>query len=320
MLLSLSSPGRLVAGGHTLHTALPLRVRPARCNNPHRAMAIVPTASAAHQNRALMTPVSAHERIEVLDVLARRGALRHHRREHARLQRSARGLFRSHPDVDRSHEPRRAGVCRPVHSGQVHHALRVHVRHRVRDPDGAGRRAASSRFASTCGASPFFCCSGPCTSCSSGGATSWRPTRSWVRAAVVPRASQKAVLRWAMALYVYPVCCRPDARAASGRRSGSGPADDARGIAAHYRRVCRRSYAAIVRQNVPNCRSTSGIIFFYPRILGVFLFGLWVWRAGSFATCRRGPRCCAAARSTGSGSGSCSTPSVALKEIYHPIR
>jgi uncharacterized protein len=41
------------------------------------------------------------------------------------------------------------------------------------------------------------------------------------------------------------------------------------------------SYAEIVRQNLNELPFMAfGMIFFYPRVLGVFLFGLWVWREG----------------------------------------
>jgi uncharacterized protein len=41
------------------------------------------------------------------------------------------------------------------------------------------------------------------------------------------------------------------------------------------------TYATIVRQNLAELPlNLLAIVFFYPRVLGVFLFGLWAWRAG----------------------------------------
>jgi uncharacterized protein len=41
------------------------------------------------------------------------------------------------------------------------------------------------------------------------------------------------------------------------------------------------SYAAILGQNIAALPfNVFGLVFFYPRLLGIFLFGMWVWREG----------------------------------------
>ena len=95
--------------------------------------------------------------------------------------------------------------------------------------------------------------------------------------------SQKAVLRWSAALFAYPLLFGTllFVLHSSGVPIPSPPPttpDELQRIIGVY---ADGSYGAIVRQNLREAPfMLFGFIFFYPRVLGVFLFGLWVWREG----------------------------------------
>jgi uncharacterized protein len=95
--------------------------------------------------------------------------------------------------------------------------------------------------------------------------------------------SQQALLRWAAVLYAYPILLATLmwALESAGVPIPSPPPatpEELQRIIAVY---ASGTYGDIVGQNVKEVPLTIfGLIFFYPRVLGVFLFGLWVWRAG----------------------------------------
>ena len=95
--------------------------------------------------------------------------------------------------------------------------------------------------------------------------------------------SQETVMRWAISFYLYPTVI---AGLMLGVRLAGLPMqlpepttpEELQRIIDVY---AGGSYPAIVGQNVAELTfSLIAIVFFYPRILGIFLFGLWVWRAG----------------------------------------
>jgi uncharacterized protein len=96
-------------------------------------------------------------------------------------------------------------------------------------------------------------------------------------------ATQATVLRWAMALYLYPTVIAGQMLAlqlAGLPLPGPEPTtpEELQRIIAVY---ASGSYVEMVRQNLNELAfNLVAIVFFYPRVLGVFLFGLWVWRAG----------------------------------------
>jgi uncharacterized protein len=135
-------------------------------------------------------------------------------------------------------------------------------------------------------------------------------------------ASQATVLRWAMALYLYPTVVAGQMLAldlAGLPLPGPEPttSDELQRIIGVY---ASGPYASIVRQNVVELPfNLIALVFFYPRILGIFLFGLWVWRAGIIrdiasrtATLRR-------CQIHGLWVGlAFNAATVAVTEIYHP--
>jgi uncharacterized protein len=95
--------------------------------------------------------------------------------------------------------------------------------------------------------------------------------------------TQSSVLWWSVALYAYPayVGALMLALDLTGLPMPSPPAtspDELQRIIGVYG---DGAYTDIVRQNVTEFAfNLFGIVLFYPRVLGIFLFGLWVWRAG----------------------------------------
>ena len=95
--------------------------------------------------------------------------------------------------------------------------------------------------------------------------------------------SQKAILRWSAALYAWPIILSALLLVlhSAGVRIPSPPPTTAEELQRIIGVYGTGTYAEIVRQNVKEAPFMAfGLIFFYPRILGIFLFGLWVWREG----------------------------------------
>ena len=95
--------------------------------------------------------------------------------------------------------------------------------------------------------------------------------------------SQATVLRWAMALYVYPTAINGQMLAlqlVGLPLPGFEPTtpEEVQRIIDVY---AGDSYTSMIDQNIAELPfNLLGLLFFYPRILGIFLFGLWIWRAG----------------------------------------
>ncbi|HET9467297.1 MAG TPA: DUF418 domain-containing protein [Vicinamibacterales bacterium] len=95
--------------------------------------------------------------------------------------------------------------------------------------------------------------------------------------------SQKALLRWSVGLFLYPLLMATflfTLHSAGVQLPAPPPTtpEELRRIIGVY---ASGSYGDIVRQNLKEAGfMVFGFIFFYPRVLGVFLFGLWVWREG----------------------------------------
>jgi uncharacterized protein len=93
--------------------------------------------------------------------------------------------------------------------------------------------------------------------------------------------SQAALLRWSAALYVYPL-------ALASLRLGlhlagvpipAPPATTPEELQQIIGVYAVGTYAEILGQNLKELPfMVFGLIFFYPRVLGIFLFGLWAWR------------------------------------------
>lgn len=95
--------------------------------------------------------------------------------------------------------------------------------------------------------------------------------------------SQKALLRWSAVLYAWPLLLAALMFVAhsAGARLPLPPPTTPQELQRVIGVYAAGSYADIVGQNVKELPFMAfGLIFFYPRVLGIFLFGLWVWREG----------------------------------------
>jgi uncharacterized protein len=95
--------------------------------------------------------------------------------------------------------------------------------------------------------------------------------------------SQKALLRWSAALYAYPIVLATLMLGlhAAGVPIPSPPPTTPAELQRIIGVYAAGSYPEIVAQNVKELPFMAfGLIFFYPRVLGIFIFGLWVWRQG----------------------------------------
>jgi uncharacterized protein len=135
-------------------------------------------------------------------------------------------------------------------------------------------------------------------------------------------ASQATVLRWAFTLYVYPTAVAGQMLALELLGlplPGPEPttAEELLRIIGVYG---SGSYASIVGQNVAELTfNLVAILFFYPRVLGVFLFGLWVWRAGIIRDLGSRPGLLRRCQIHGLWVGLVfNAATVVLMEIYHP--
>jgi uncharacterized protein len=134
--------------------------------------------------------------------------------------------------------------------------------------------------------------------------------------------SQRALLRWAAVLYLYPFLLGTAlfiAHAAGAQiptPPPTTPADLQRMIGVY----ADGSYAAIIRQNIHELPfMVFGFVFFYPRILGVFLFGLWVWRAGIIQALPSKTALVGRCQKHGLWIGLLfNSLAVALNEVFHP--
>jgi uncharacterized protein len=95
--------------------------------------------------------------------------------------------------------------------------------------------------------------------------------------------SQKALLRWSAVLYAWPMLLA--SLMFAGHVAGAQIPMPPPTTPAELQRIigvyASGSYGAIVGQNLKELPFVMfGLIFFYPRVLGIFLLGLWVWRAG----------------------------------------
>ena len=95
--------------------------------------------------------------------------------------------------------------------------------------------------------------------------------------------SQKALLRWSAVLYAWPMLLA--SLMFAGHAAGAQIPMPPPTTPAELQRIIGvyaiGDYSSIVGQNLKELPFMAfGLIFFYPRVLGIFLFGLWVWREG----------------------------------------
>jgi uncharacterized protein len=134
--------------------------------------------------------------------------------------------------------------------------------------------------------------------------------------------SQSSVLWWSVALYAYPtyVAALMLAMQLAGLPMPTPPATSPEELQRIIAVYADGAYATIVGQNVAEFGfNLFGIVFFYPRVLGVFLFGLWVWRTGIIRDLSSGTALLRRCQIHGLWVGLvCNAATVAVMEIYHP--
>jgi uncharacterized protein len=94
---------------------------------------------------------------------------------------------------------------------------------------------------------------------------------------------QPALLAWAIVLYAYPFVLAMFMFTARslGADVPSPPPTTPEELQRLITVYASGSYLQIVTENFKSLPFMGfGLLFFYPRILGIFLFGLWVWREG----------------------------------------
>lgn len=95
--------------------------------------------------------------------------------------------------------------------------------------------------------------------------------------------SQKSLLKWSAGLYAYPAALATlmFALHSAGISIPRPPATTPQELQRVIEVYASGTYTEIVAQNIREFPFILfGLVFFYPRVLGIFLFGLWVWREG----------------------------------------
>jgi uncharacterized protein len=134
--------------------------------------------------------------------------------------------------------------------------------------------------------------------------------------------SQKALLRWSAVLYAWPLLLFTLMFAAhsAGAPIPMPPPTTPEELQRIIGVYAAGSYSAIVGQNIKELPFMAfGLIFFYPRVLGVFLFGLWVWREGIIRELPSKTALLRRCQTHGLWIGLLfNALALALKEIFHP--
>ena len=134
--------------------------------------------------------------------------------------------------------------------------------------------------------------------------------------------SQKTVLIWSAALYCWPLLTFGGMLAAvsAGVPIPMPPRATPETLQRVVEIYAHGSYAQIFQERLHEMAFNAvGIVFFYPRVLGIFLFGLWFWRTGIIhniaAHTALLKRCVAWGLAIGLAGNAAF---VAISEIYHP--
>ena len=134
--------------------------------------------------------------------------------------------------------------------------------------------------------------------------------------------SQPTLLRWSVMLYAWPLLLATlmFAGHAAGAQIPSPPPTTPAELQRIIGVYAAGSYADIVGQNIKELPFMGfGLIFFYPRVLGIFLFGLWVWREGIIRELPSKTALLRRCQRHGLWVGLLfNTIAVAINEIFHP--
>lgn len=134
--------------------------------------------------------------------------------------------------------------------------------------------------------------------------------------------SQKSLLRWSAGLYAYPAVLATVMLAlhSAGVRIPMPPPPTPEELQRVIGVYGSGTYLDIVRQNIKELPFQGfGLVFFYPRVLGIFLLGLWVWREGIIRDLDSKSDLLRRCQKHGLWVGLIfNAAAVAVKEIFHP--
>jgi uncharacterized protein len=134
--------------------------------------------------------------------------------------------------------------------------------------------------------------------------------------------SQKSLLRWSAGLYAYPAVLATLRLTlhSAGVRIPMPPPPTPQELQRVIGVYGSGTYLDIVWQNIHELPfQLFGLIFFYPRVLGIFLFGLWIWREGIIRDLASRTDLLRRCQKHGLWVGLVfNAAAVTLKEIFHP--
>lgn len=134
--------------------------------------------------------------------------------------------------------------------------------------------------------------------------------------------SQRKILWWAAGLYLYPLAITAGmvGLKALGLGMTASPPNSVKEMERIIGIYSDGTYLAIVRQNLGELRfNLFALVFYYPRLLGIFLSGLWVWREGIIRGLNERQGMLRSLRRHGLWIGLLLNAAfVAVTEIYHP--
>jgi uncharacterized protein len=134
--------------------------------------------------------------------------------------------------------------------------------------------------------------------------------------------SEKAVLAWSAALYAWPWVVSTAVLAASlaGMKTPSPPIPNAAELQRLINVYANGSYGQIFMERLTD-NGTGAVftVFYAPRLLGIFLFGMWVWRRGIVRSLAEQGGLLRRCRAWGLAAGLVlNAGMVAIAEIWHP--
>lgn len=134
--------------------------------------------------------------------------------------------------------------------------------------------------------------------------------------------SQRSLLRWSAGLYAYPAVLGAVMLAlhSAGVPIPMPPPTTPEELQRVIGVYSSGTYAEIVAENIQELPFQAfGLVFFYPRVLGIFLFGLWVWREGIIRDLTSRTHLLRRCQKHGLWVGVVfNAAAVAVKEIFHP--
>jgi uncharacterized protein len=136
------------------------------------------------------------------------------------------------------------------------------------------------------------------------------------------RSSSRKILVWALVLYAWPLIANAAFMVVGllGLPTGAPPRATPERIQAAIQIYSQGTFAQIFFERVKeNVFMTMAIFFFIPRVLGIFLIGLWAWKKGIVRDLQAHTALLRRCRGIGLAVGlPLNLAAVILSDIYHP--